>query len=78
MGHGEAILAIFMPRRASLCQPPTSGVVHNACPRSLTQAPNRAAYCDYRLPHTASRSFTAPSRSTETSCETPRSAMVTP
>jgi hypothetical protein len=28
--------------------------------------------------HTASRSFTAPSRSTETSCDTPRSAMVTP
>jgi hypothetical protein len=27
---------------------------------------------------TASRSFTAPSRSTETSCDTPRSAMVTP
>jgi hypothetical protein len=26
----------------------------------------------------ASRSFTAPSRSTETSCDTPRSAMVTP
>jgi len=26
----------------------------------------------------ASRSFTAPSRSTDTSCETPRSAMVTP
>jgi 4-carboxymuconolactone decarboxylase len=26
----------------------------------------------------ASRSFTAPSRSTETSCDTPRSAIVTP
>jgi hypothetical protein len=31
-----------------------------------------------RARHTASRSFTAPSRSTETSWETPRSAMVTP
>jgi hypothetical protein len=29
-------------------------------------------------PQLASRSFTAPSRSTETSCDTPRSAMVTP
>jgi len=37
----------------------------------------RRAGLDWSL-QLASRSFTAPSRSTETSCDTPRSAMVTP
>jgi hypothetical protein len=45
---------------------------------SPVNKPKAALSRSHRLPYTASRSFTAPSRSTETSCETPRSAMVTP